>query len=262
MTATEPATIVIPPAPRQVTRRASRRAWGEASVRFWWKSAVGVALVTLVVAAGFVKNAIGKRQLMRDGIPVQATIVEVEGTGRPRFAVLRDHHVKVQLSVPMPNGETPLISTSLDPGSGYVQVGADVRVRVDPKRPSRLVEEAELEPWWRVVAVPMLMMLPLAAALMGLAEWRRRRVLAVWRRGAPGRGIVVDVSHSATAPRSRTLRYTLVDGADRRVFSMLYPTRAGNPQRGDLLDLIVLQERPQDAIVTELYAAAHAPPMR
>ena len=40
---TKPPPPTLPEAPRRITRRASRRAWGEAPVRFWWKCAIVVA---------------------------------------------------------------------------------------------------------------------------------------------------------------------------------------------------------------------------
>jgi hypothetical protein len=55
------------------------------------------------------------------------------------------------------------------------------------------------------------------------------------------------------APRSRICRYTIIDGDDRRVFPTLYPTRHGEPQRGELLDMILLHDQPGRAIVADFY---------
>jgi hypothetical protein len=240
--------------PRRITPRAKRRAWGESAVRFWWKSALGVAIVAAIVAAGLIRQAREHRRLMEQGIPVTATIVDVEGTSRANFAVQRDHQVPVKLSVPLPDGRTQILDARLPSARGYAKVGADLPIRLDPNDPLVWAEQTEIEPWWSVVAVPVLMMLPIAAALLGIAKWRRRRVLAVWRKGTPARGTVVDVRHSATAPKSRTIRYTIADGTDRRVFTMIYPIRAGIPQPGESLDLLVLADHPKDAIVSQLYA--------
>ena len=52
---------------------------------------------------------------------------------------------------------------------------------------------------------------------------------------------------------SRTLYFTLASAFDKRIFKTLYPTRAGVPQPGDVLHMVALHDRPQRAIVAELY---------
>lgn len=252
------APLELPPAPRRVTPRVAKRAWGEAPVRFWWKSAAGVAIVAAVVGWGLVSNELRYRGLMTRGTPIKAAIVEVRGTSRAGYAVPRDDAVEVKLRARLPDGNVLDFQALLEPGSGYAKVGDELPIRVDPQNPRRWAEQREVLPWWRIVAVPALMLLPIALLLLGVAAWRRLRVLRVWRDGARARGVVTEVRHSATAPRSRVIRYTIADGPDRRVFKMLYPTRAGVPAPGDVLNLIVDADRPADSIVAELYAEPQA----
>jgi protocatechuate 3,4-dioxygenase beta subunit len=58
---------------------------------------------------------------------------------------------------------------------------------------------------------------------------------------------------AALAPRSRVCRYTITDGDDRRVFTTLYPTRYGIPERGNVLDMLILPDQPERGIVADFY---------
>src|SRR4051812_48653849 len=117
---TEPAPPTLPETPRPVTRRASRRAWGEAPVRFWWKCAIVVAIVTAYISVYHIQNALQQRKLVREGVPVVVTVVEVNGTPRQGFAVLRDDNVRVKVSGVLPDGQklenVPLV---LPPAEAY-----------------------------------------------------------------------------------------------------------------------------------------------
>jgi hypothetical protein len=247
----------LPATPRPITPRAARRAWGEAPVRFWWKSALVVALVTLYIAAFHVQSALRQRRLMRAGTPLMATITEVNGTPRANFTVVRDDEVHVKVTGTLPDGkelkDLPL-ALPASPGR-YAKVGAELKLMVDPSDPEhRWAEETdEILPWWRVLAVPLFLLLPVMLILMALAEWRRRQMLAVWREGQALEAVVVSSKHAATAPMSRIVQFTPAHGSDKRVFKTLYPTRAGTPVPGDLLHMIALPNQPQRAIVARLY---------
>jgi hypothetical protein len=253
---TEPPPPTLPEAPRRITRRASRRAWGEAPVRFWWKCAIVVAVVTIYISVYHIHNALRERKLRHEGVPIVATIVEVNGTPRANFAVLRDDNVRVKVSGVLPDGRklenVPLV---LPPAESYAKVGEPLKLVVDPADPEHRWAEAseEILPWWRVLAVTLFLLLPVILILLALAEWRRRQMLAVWRDGREVDAVVVSSKHSATAPMSRMLYFTIVNGFDKRIFKTLYPTRAGLPRPGDVLHMVALHDRPQRAIVAELY---------
>ena len=190
---------------------------------------------------------------MTTGLPVTATIVEVRGTSRSEYAQLRDDAVPVLMKGRLPDGKPWEVRADLPPGPGYAKVGAEVDVRVDPNDPNVWVEQGEVLPWWRVVAVPMLLLMPISLLLLAIAIWRRMMILRVWRDGVRGHGVVTDVRQDPVAPRSRIVRYSLIEGRDKRVFRILYPVREGVPRVGDLLNLIVNPDRPQDSLVAELY---------
>lgn len=245
----------LPSAPRQVTHRAARRAWAELPVQMWWKCAAAVLVVAAVVGYDASAGRMRDSALMTRGIPVKATLVEVKQTTRAGFAVVRDDNVPVKLLWRNPDGTDRKVDVVLPPAPGYAKVGEELDIRVDPNDPTRWGEVKELLPWWRVLAVPLILLLPIALLLAALAWWQRRRVLEVWRDGRRADGVVVDSKHAAMSLRSRICRFTYADGRDRRVFKMLYPTRHGVLRKGDPIELIALPDAPHRAVAAELYLA-------
>jgi len=249
-------TISLPAVPRRVTPRASRRSWGEGHVRFWWTSALAVLLVAVYIAASGIREELKLRRLLRDGVDVVATAYRVKGitaADNPHFGVQRDQTIPVDFRATLPDGRQVEFGGYLPVSDKYVKVNDQLRLRVDPNDLSNFTEVSDPRSWWHVTGVALFIVLPVAAVLLAVAEWRRRAMLKVWRIGQPAEGIVVDVRHPAAAPRSRVVRYTVNGLRDRRVFKMLYPIRAGIPAKGDTLNLLVLPDRPQDAIVADLY---------
>ena len=57
----------------------------------------------------------------------------------------------------------------------------------------------------------------------------------------------------ALAPLSRLLRFTVNDGSSSRVCSVLVPTRAGVPARGETISLVMPRGVPQRAVLAKLY---------
>src|SRR5439155_14956913 len=76
---------------------------------------------------------------------------------------------------------------------GYAVLGSMINLRVNPNDPEDWVEASdEVKPWWNVLAVPLFGFLPVMVILLGLAELRRRQMLAVWRDGREVDGVVVS----------------------------------------------------------------------
>jgi hypothetical protein len=75
-------------------------------------------------------------------------------------------------------------------------------------------------------------------ALLGVACFVGRKILRVWENGVPIEGTVVDLRHSAWAPMSRLVRYTLAGSRDRRIFSALAP-KPDAPARGEPIQLLM-----------------------
>jgi hypothetical protein len=255
MTQVLPYKSAVPAVPREVTRRAARRAWAELPVQLWWKSALLVLIITGVVAADVAADALHHRRLIRTGTPVQAKLIEVAQTSRAGFAVIRTDTVPVKLQWTNPtDGKTQTVTAVLPPGPGYAKVNELLDIRVSPDDPADWIEATGENPWARMWIT--FMLVPVAVLLFALSWWQRRRVLEVWRNGKRADGIVVSCTHAAMSPASRICRFTYADGRDRRVFKLLYPSRRGVPKKGDTLPLVALQDAPHRAVAAELYVGA------
>ena len=95
------------------------------------------------------------------------------------------------------------------------------------------------------------LLLPVVALLVIVAFVRRAAVLRVWRNEPSAEAVVVDVKNSAIAPRSRILRLTLK--GDTRVFTTLYPLRAGVPAVGESIWVVAPPAKPNKGVVANLY---------
>ena len=222
----------------------------------WWKLAVAVLIVAVYVGYMQSGEAVKHRRLVRTGVVVDARAVKVQGvteTQNARFGVLRDQTVPVEFEARLPDGREILLSGYLPRGEGRIENNQEMKLRVDPDDPTHWGEMTDVDPWWRVLAVPLLLLLPIVLALLAVASWRRGRVLKAWRDGTAGQAVVLETRQSATAPMSRVLRFTLADSSDRRVFSLLFPNRAGVPAKGETFPIVYPPSRPDRAIAASLY---------
>jgi hypothetical protein len=245
---------LIPPTPRPVTRRALLRSWAEPSVQMWWKSAVVVALVMTYVTVIQVREYMRRRYLLEHGLPVKVIVQELNdrkvGTGS--YHPMRDVELYVKLVGVLPDGSPFEYRGMLPKAEGFAELGGQLELRVDPNNHARWVEVGKQRPL-RHEFMAVFLLMPLIVILLAIARWQRMKVLNVWRHGKLRDAIVVDSRHSSMAPRSRVCRYTIPDGEDRRVFQTLYPSKHGVPQRGDVLPMIVLPEKPGRGVVADLY---------
>ena len=184
-------------APRERSRRVRSRAWAELPVQIWWKSAIAVAAIALIISAVSIKDERRHRTLMREGLPIEALIVEVKSTSRPSFSAQREENIPVKLRWRLPGQEDETIDTFLPTGPGYAKVGETVQVRVDPNDHKNWVEEAEVRPWWWVLFIPLFLLVPTILLLLLIAWWRHRQVLRLWLEGKRSEGVVVDARHAA-----------------------------------------------------------------
>lgn len=256
MTQTFSPPVSIPAAPRPVTARGRRRAWGEAGVAVWWKLALAVLVVAIYVGYMQSGEALKHRRLMRTGVVVDARAVKVQGVTpeqNARFGVMRDQTVPVEFQARLPDGREVLLSGYLPRGEGRIEVNQEMQLRVDPGDWTNWGEVIDVDPWWRVLALPLLLLLPIVLLLLALAYWRRGQVLKAWRDGTSGEAVVLETRQSATAPMSRVLRFTLADSTDRRVFSLLFPNRGGVPAKGETFPIVYPPNRPDRAIAASLY---------
>lgn len=96
-------------------------------------------------------------------------------------------------------------------------------------------------------------LLPAAIVLFIVALIHRQQVLRTWRDGQLLAAVVVEARQWALAPRSRLVRFSLRESRDRRIYGALWPNRLGVPQRGEMISLVARPNRPDRALVAQLY---------
>jgi hypothetical protein len=226
----------LPNRPRTITPQVRRRAWGDIHVRFWWLSALAIALIVGYVSFLQIRAAMRDRDVILNGTRVDALIRKAGERDIPGHSVMRDVAQSVILVANLPDGTTRELTGTVEPGTGFLVVGRTLPIRVDKNDPSVWTDRHEVRPWSRELTVP-LMFLPVIAALLVVALLVRRKILRIWQSGRPIAGTVVDLRHSAWAPRSRVVRYTIAHPTDRRIFSTLVPKREV-PARGEAIQLL------------------------
>ena len=242
----------LPPVPRPRTHRVCRRSWGEMSVRVWLVLAGVVLLVTVYFTVTRVSEAMDDRWLVQHGTAVRAKVETAMGVPVPK-RLPRNEPIDTTLSFTLPDGKRHEIAARLEAKPGaFVQPGTELPIKVDPNAPDRWTERTEPQSWKAELTV-VGMLLPLLVLLIGAALWKRMGVLRIWRNEPLAAGTVVEVRHTAVAPRSRVVRFTLRDSADRRVWAALLPTSAGIPARDETLWLICPPNNPGRAIPAKTY---------
>jgi hypothetical protein len=255
-TMSEPSIISPPTAPapasppRELSAKASKRAWAEGRVRAWWLCGAVVLAVTTFYGISQTLNWWNDRKLITQGIAVDANIDEANGSTLQR-KFLREEPVKVKLSFTLPDGTKQQVEGQLRPPGPAVTAQTPLPIHYDPKNPKRWTERSQLAPWAREMTV-VWMILPVLALLFLIAFLQRRRMLGIWRNAPAAQAVVVDSRQTSIAPRSRVLRYALREG-DRRVCQTLYPLNAGLPEPGETIWIIAPPEAPHRGIVAKLY---------
>ncbi len=241
----------VPPVPRAVTRRAARRSWNEMSVRVWLILTVAVAIVCGYFAITRISEALTDRWLIQNGTPVVAKLGLTGGNMVPKRQP-RNESLPSQLIFDL-NGKHYQFDIRLEPRpNAYAQQGMDFPIRVDPNDPSRWTEETKTKPWSQELTV-IFFLIPVLVVAALMTWWRRMQVLRIWRNEPLAGATVVDVRHTAIAPRSRVVRFALNDGDDRRVWSTLVPASGGIPGSGDEIWLICPPQNPGRALLASLY---------
>lgn len=264
---TEPLPPEPAPAPRPITPRAARRSWQELSVRVWTVLAMVLAVITVYFTVSKVLEGRELRWLLSQGQAIDATVYEINGT-KQRIVFKRSDPLRVWVQFQLPGhnnvvGERML--TQLPDPKQTIRVGDKLPIRVDPKdiQPLNEIEKpgvmlantwtdrAEAPPW-HVEYTVVLLLVPLLLIVAVIMFWRRARVLGVWKNGESALATVIGHRHTAIAPRSRIMRFTLEDGDDRRVFNTLHPVK-DLPPVGDVFWVVYPQGNPGRAIAAKLY---------
>jgi len=241
----------IPGTPRPITKKVRRRAWLEPQVRIWCMCALLVFGIAIYVVIDSSIRTAHHNALLREGKQLSVRVVNADELNIPRQAAQRDHRMNVVLRSSPGDGEHEYRGI-LDAAPGYLVVGSQIKIVVDPKDESNWTELTEPLPLLHNWGVPLLLT-PVIAAALAVALFRRWQVLRIWREGVACSGIVTDTRHTAIAPFSTLVRYAPVGREDNRVRSTLYPKRIRPPQPGASLTLLAHPQNSRRTIVADLY---------
>ncbi len=238
-----------PPAPREVTRAASRRAWHEPHVHFWWIVAIGLVGAALWIAVAQTITWNRDARLIRGGTRVDAVIwpagARVKGRPiGPEDAMTVEFHW---------NGEPVAFSNRRLIGRGTPTIsGETIPIYVDPQDPTNWTARSS-PPSLVKLMVGAFAIVAVAGVLSLVSVLKRRGVLSTWRNGEARQAAVVETSQTALAPRSRLVRCALTDGSDRRLINVCIPHRVAHPQPGDGLWLVMPPGKPDKALAAMMY---------
>lgn len=231
-------TSPIPPPPRSIDPRVRRRTWNEPGVRFCWLMGAVLTVVAALFAVDGLQMWRWETALVRDGIPVDATIHTIAGISRAGASF--DPSNPVQLQFPW-QGQAYLTRGQrvLEDYGRFVTVGDPVNVRVDPNDPENWTFLTEAMPLGHRL-LPAMLILPAAALTLLAGVWRRSRIVLLLCRGEATAALVLGTSISALAPCGGAVRCTPSREGDRRVFTVY----ASKPlERGENIQLLALDRR-------------------
>ncbi len=242
----------VPATPRPISSRAKRRSWAELPVRPWLLLSGIVALITIYFFVSRIMEVRSDRWLIQNGTPVDAQFIHIGGDTvpkpRPRYEPLA---AAITFAL---DGKPVRLDIMLDakPGAERVQIGKPFPIRVDPNNPERWTEQTEPRAWLHELAAAGLLV-PLLVLVILVAWLRRMQMLRTWRDAPLMHATVVASSNTPGAPRSRIVLFTLTDAAEKRVWKMLLPVRAGIPRAGEGMWLICPEANPSRAVAASVY---------
>ena len=212
-----------------------------------------------LVASNF-KDGLAERQMIRGGATADARIVDIDGDRDPRKVVSMHGSVAdrtVRLIYKDTNGkEIESVRPLENVRYNDAHVGDIVAIHFDPQRPEAWTDRVDPQPWLARLFV-VWMLLPALLIAIAMMLLRRSQILSIWTEGVPLTGTVIDIRQSAIAPRSRVVRFTLAESADRRVHSTFFPLAAGDIGKGDELIVLASPTNHARTIAAELYEEIH-----
>ncbi len=223
--------------PRALDRLASRRAWGELSVRRWWLAAAAVLAVCLYIALTQWTQWRQEVDLLRSGTPVSATVLEGNNRRLTSQRIEPTTPVKMQFTL---DAKTFLVEGVLAGREQFITPQEQVTLHVRADNPN-VWTGRQSDPALAGMLTGALLPLGLFPLLLGAAWLARRRVLGVYQLGQKRQAVIVRVSRSPLAPRSQVLGLRL-QGTDNRLYPVLWrgPMRAA----GQTIDVLHKPQTP------------------
>ena len=213
-----------------------------------------MSLAMLLIALWFVVLRVyasqSDRWLIHHGVRVEADILDVDGNTLKKQYDPQEN-LPFRMTWRMPDGRTHTINQRLKAQKHPLGPGKKVPLYVDPNNLDHWTDRTEIS--WAEDTLIGIMLLPVILLLFGIAFFNRHQTLQAWRNGPSIHASVVEIKHSATAPRSRILRMVLANYHDQRIFTTLIPTRRSGYQPGDIVWVIIPSTTPRWAILAELY---------
>ncbi len=238
-----------PPAPRNVSPRASRRAWNEPRVYFWWL--IGILLLTAAAYLGVEQGLqwASDTSLLRSGKRVDALIWWREGARVKNRPI--EYGQTITVVFPWDSREIAAHGRFALRGAQIV-TGQTIPIYVDPKNPQHWTAHTKAPSLARqMIGAALLMSVAVVVFIISFAL--RRRVLITWRDGEAWLAAVIQTQQTALAPRSQVVRCALLESSDRRAITVYVPRAAASLERGDKLWLIMPPGRPDKSIAGMLY---------
>lgn len=193
-------------------------------MRFWWMAAVLIAAGGLYLSFAEANDWRKSASLIRRGVPVTATVVRVNGDPIPGHNEPGDSAVVLDFDWQGQHRQVQGFLEGRDPDQ-FIPVRSQVPIIIDPQDPSRWTNRQAPVPLAGQLAASAGVLLA-AVVLLGVSALLRRRVLETWRSGPAAEAVVLGRSQTALAPRSWALRCALVEGEDKRVFTVYVPPEA------------------------------------
>jgi hypothetical protein len=225
----------LPDPPRELTPRVRRRAWTEPHVRFWWMLSLALLLIGAYVAVREWRVWSREVRLIKQGRVVDAEITSAGGLSSRWQQMPPDSLVTLEYAV---DGTKYQQSGYLKGRKDFIQVRGTVPIRIDAADPSQWTARTEPPSMAQQLTGPAVV-LPAFVVMGFIALIHRARLLRTWRDGTTGAAVVVEARQTALAPRSRLVRCTPADAADKRIINVFVSHGgAAAPRPGDVLWLI------------------------
>lgn len=227
-----------PQPPRELTPQAAGRVWLSRGVRVFSTATIAFMLLALALFIAAFFQWYHDTDLVRNGQQITANVHKIfanhtitqEGQGAEST-----HQMQFKFEH---EGREVIVRGYLIGRTGFVKIGDEVALRIDPSDPKRWTSALEAESiLGRMIGVYVAM--PIVIVLVICTMVARWRAVSLWKHGQAVPALVEKVKQSVIAPGCDLVACSLIDDKDRRLRSVLMPRSKVELQPGDELWLIV-----------------------